>query len=217
MTSGLLRPQPHCNTNVVAVQRERVARCRRTSPARAIGLFLPLECVESLPGYAMAAARFTTVLHREDLAVGGYPLAKLRDVCRPRQVRARRPKRIVVRAGLEFLEDRITPTGNITVTNAFVVDGSGQPLASINVGAFVSVQAEFTTLDLPADASYVVSYTVNGLTRSTGTLTWAPESRERAPTSTTGVASLPHPVLTRSRSPSILSNPCRRRVTPTTP
>ncbi len=103
--------------------------------------------------------------------MAGYPLAKLRDVCRPRQVRARRAKRIVVRAGLEFLEDRITPTGNITVTNAYVVDSSGQPLASINIGAFVSIQAEFTTLDLPAGASYVVDYTVNGLTRSTGTLT----------------------------------------------
>ena len=71
----------------------------------------------------------------------------------------------------EFLEDRITPSGNIAITNAFVVDGNDQPLTAINIGEFVSIQADFTTQDLPADASYVVGYTVNGLTQDTGTIT----------------------------------------------
>jgi subtilase family serine protease len=71
-----------------------------------------------------------------------------------------------------LLEDRLTPTGNIAITNAVVVDGNGQPLKVINVGEVVSIKADFTTQDLPGDASYVVGFTVNGLTKDTGTLTF---------------------------------------------
>src|SRR5262249_35562320 len=81
-------------------------------------------------------------------------------------------RRIVFRAGIELLEARLTPTGNMAVTNAVVVDGNGQPLNVINVGEVVSLQADFTTQDLPGDASYVVGFNVNGLTKDTGTLTW---------------------------------------------
>jgi hypothetical protein len=77
-----------------------------------------------------------------------------------------------LRAEIERLEGRITPAGNITITNAFVVNANGQPLTTINVGAAVYIEADFTTQDLPADASYVVGYTVNGLTQHTGALTW---------------------------------------------
>ena len=76
------------------------------------------------------------------------------------------------RAGLEHLEDRLTPAGNIAITTALVVDGTGHPLSTINVGEYVSIQADFTTQDLPGDASYVVGYTVNGLTQESGPLTW---------------------------------------------
>ncbi len=85
---------------------------------------------------------------------------------------ARRGRQFLFDAELELLENRLTPTGNITITNALVVDGSGQPFSTINVGEYVSIQADFTTQDLPADASYVVGYTVNGLTQDSGTLTW---------------------------------------------
>src|SRR5262249_6339329 len=41
-----------------------------------------------------------------------------------------------------------------------------------NVGEVVSLEADFTTQDLPGDASYVVGFTVNGLTKDTSTLTF---------------------------------------------
>jgi subtilase family serine protease len=85
---------------------------------------------------------------------------------------AGRPRRLAFRTQLELLEDRLAPAGNITITNAFVVDGSGQPLTTIHVGEYVSIQADFTTQDLAGDASYAVGYTVNGLTQDSGALTW---------------------------------------------
>jgi hypothetical protein len=80
--------------------------------------------------------------------------------------------RFAFRSALELLEDRLTPAGNITITNAFVVDSSNQPITAINIGEFVSIQADFTTQDLPGGASYVVGYTVNGLTQDSGAVTW---------------------------------------------
>jgi subtilase family serine protease len=67
--------------------------------------------------------------------------------------------------GLEFLEERVTPTGGITITDAFVVNASDQPLTVVNAGQRISIQADFTTEDLPAGASYAFDYDVNGLTR----------------------------------------------------
>jgi hypothetical protein len=83
-----------------------------------------------------------------------------------------RARRLAFRADFELLECRLTPTGNIAITDAVVVGGNGQPLAVINVGEVISLEADFTTLDLPADAAYVVGFTVNGLTKDSGTLTW---------------------------------------------
>ncbi len=102
----------------------------------------------------------------------GSPSAKSRARFVGCRTMARRGRQFLFDAEIELLENRLTPTGNITITNAFVVDGSGQPLSTINVGEYVSIQADFTTQDLPADASYVVGYTVNGLTQDSGALTW---------------------------------------------
>ncbi len=102
----------------------------------------------------------------------GSPPVKPRIRFRGCAARTRRPRQFAFRTGLEHLEDRLTPAGNITITNALVVDGSGHPLSTINVGEYVSIQADFTTQDLPGDASYVVGYTVNGLTQDSGALTW---------------------------------------------
>ena len=101
-----------------------------------------------------------------------FPSAKLREPSFPHLLSARRLRRHAFRTRLEPLEDRITPSGNITITNVLVVDSNGQSLTSINVGTAVYIQADFTTEDLPADASYVVGYTVNGLTQDTGALTF---------------------------------------------
>ncbi len=86
--------------------------------------------------------------------------------------RARPPKNIAFRKDLEFLETRLLPAGNITLTNALVVDANGQPQSAISVGEVVSIQADFSTEGLPGDASYAVGFTVNGLTQNSGTLTW---------------------------------------------
>jgi hypothetical protein len=114
----------------------------------------------------------TDSLHQKDIGVTGRPSAKVRDRSISHRPAARRLGRVAVRAEVELLENRITPTGNITITNALVVDASGQSLSAINVGAVVYIQADFTTQDLPADASYVVGYTVNGLTQDTGALSY---------------------------------------------
>ena len=102
----------------------------------------------------------------------GRPSAKVRDRSISHRRGARRLGQFALRTGLELLENRITPTGNIAITNALVVDASGQSLeCDQHRRAMVYIQADFTTQDLPADASYVVGYTVNGLTQDTGALT----------------------------------------------
>jgi hypothetical protein len=75
------------------------------------------------------------------------------------------------RLWLEQLEDRLAPTGNLAITNAHVVNANNQA-QNPDIGEEVYIQADFTTQDLPASASYVVSYTVDGVTLSTGALTW---------------------------------------------
>jgi hypothetical protein len=84
----------------------------------------------------------------------------------------RRPRRRFTVLRLEQFEDRVTPTGDITITNVSVVDGNDQPLSTVNVGQQVYIQAAFTTQGLPSNASYRIAYTVNGLTLETGNLTW---------------------------------------------
>jgi hypothetical protein len=70
------------------------------------------------------------------------------------------------------LEDRITPTGNITITAASVVDTNDNPLSTVSAGEWVDIQANFRTLNLPSNASYRISYMVNGLSLYTGYLTY---------------------------------------------
>ncbi len=68
---------------------------------------------------------------------------------------------------LEQLEDRVTPTSNVTITGASVVDANGHPLSVVNAGEQVYIQADFTTQGLPGNAAYRIGATVNGLTQHT--------------------------------------------------
>jgi hypothetical protein len=77
-----------------------------------------------------------------------------------------------VRPGLEFLEERLTLTGNIAITGVSVVDANNEPLTTVNVGDWVYIQADFTTQDLASNASYRVGFTVNGLTLQSSYVTW---------------------------------------------
>lgn len=73
---------------------------------------------------------------------------------------------------LELLEDRLTPTANIAITNAFLVNASDQPLTTVSVGEQVYVQVSFTTTGLPSNASYDINFNVNGLTIDTSNITY---------------------------------------------
>jgi hypothetical protein len=101
----------------------------------------------------------------------GFSTRRL-QASRRRSTRPCRARRLAFQADVESLENRLTPTGNIAVTSALAVGGNDQPLSVINVGEVVFIEADFTTQDLPGDASYVVGFNVNGLTKDTGAITW---------------------------------------------
>jgi murein DD-endopeptidase MepM/ murein hydrolase activator NlpD len=80
-----------------------------------------------------------------------------------------RPARCFIVPRLEELEVRLTP--NITLTNAFLVDLHDHPLTPAK-GEQIYVEADFTTEGLPSNASYRVSYTIDGVTLNTPFLNW---------------------------------------------
>jgi subtilase family serine protease len=94
------------------------------------------------------------------------------QVPRRRPAEARRLRRFALRPELESLEERLTLTGNMTITGVSVVGANDQPLPVVSVGESVYIQADFTTQGLPRNASYRVGYTDNGLTLDTGYLDW---------------------------------------------
>ncbi len=73
-----------------------------------------------------------------------------------------RPAQCFAVPRLEELEVRLTPT--ITLTNAFLVDSHDHALTAPNKGEQVYVEADWTTQGLPSNASYRVSYTIDGVT-----------------------------------------------------
>ena len=108
-------------------------------------------------------------------------------------------RRFDLRPELESLEERLTLTGNMTITGVSVVGANDQPLPVVYAGEWVYIQATFTTQNLPPNASYRVGYTVNGLTLDTGYLTWGAGSLGTGHWYAYWGASLPRPVRTRSR------------------
>jgi Bacterial Ig-like domain (group 3) len=71
----------------------------------------------------------------------------------------------------DFLEARITPTGNIAMTGASLVSSSGSPLGTVNAGNTVDILADYTTTNLPSGSSYSINFEVNGLILNSGPLT----------------------------------------------
>ena len=97
------------------------------------------------------------------------------DLNRPRTIRrgsgqVRKARPFAPRA--EPLEVRITPTGNLAIGALSVVDSNENVLTTVNAGQRVDIQADFTALNLPSNASYRVGFTVNGLTLNSGYVTW---------------------------------------------
>lgn len=78
----------------------------------------------------------------------------------------------IVKLAMESLEDRTVPAGNIAITNAYLVNASDQPLSAVTAGQAFYVQCTFTASGLPSNADYDVSYTVNGVTENSISVTW---------------------------------------------
>jgi murein DD-endopeptidase MepM/ murein hydrolase activator NlpD len=89
----------------------------------------------------------------------------------PRSQSRSTPRRTLLR--VESLEDRVTPDGTITLYNAFLVDANNNRLtAPPDKGEEVFVQADFTTQNLPADASYRVVFNLDGVTLQSYTISF---------------------------------------------
>jgi hypothetical protein len=71
---------------------------------------------------------------------------------------------------LEQLEHRVTP--DITLTNAFLVDAQDHAVTAPDKGEEVFIQANWTTQGLPSDASYRISYNVDGVILYSSTVTF---------------------------------------------
>lgn len=136
---------------------------------------------------------------------------------RMKQPDARPARRFAFRPSLELLEDRLAPTANIAITHALVVDGNDHPLSVLTAGESVFIQADFTTRDLPSNASYRVSFTVNGQTLDSSYVTWVPAARGQGLGISIGARFSPRRARTRSRPPPIRTTMSTRRVTPTEP
>jgi hypothetical protein len=89
---------------------------------------------------------------------------------RSRLPNTRQARRFAFRPNATLLEERLTLTGNIALTNAFLVNGNDQPLSTVRPGQAVVIEAVFSTQGLPSNAAYRLNYTVNGLTEQTGLL-----------------------------------------------
>jgi subtilase family serine protease len=77
----------------------------------------------------------------------------------------RRAGRFACRPALAALEKRLALSGNIAAFHAFAANADDQPLTTISAGEAIGIVVNFTTQGLPSDASYGVSFTMNGLTQ----------------------------------------------------
>lgn len=73
------------------------------------------------------------------------------------------------RLALCALESRVNP-GNLTLTNALIVDASNNPQPNPVVGENIFLRAEWLTTGLSSSDQYVVRYTVDGLPADSGVL-----------------------------------------------
>jgi subtilase family serine protease len=67
-------------------------------------------------------------------------------------------------------ENKSTESPNLAMINASVVDMSGNALDPVDAGEAIYIQADFTAQELASNVSYIIAYTVNGLTLDSGTI-----------------------------------------------
>lgn len=82
-----------------------------------------------------------------------------------------RSRRRVGRWMIEPLELRTLFAANLHVDSVSIVDGNANPVPNPTIGTYVYLRVDFTTVDLPADASYTMSQTLYGVTY-TDTINW---------------------------------------------
>lgn len=75
------------------------------------------------------------------------------------------------RLGLVRLEDRVTPAGNLHVTNARLVDGNLAFQTAPVTGHLVTIRADWTTSGLAGGESYIVRFSMDGVPVNSATQT----------------------------------------------
>jgi murein DD-endopeptidase MepM/ murein hydrolase activator NlpD len=55
---------------------------------------------------------------------------------------------------------------NLSISDAYLMDGSGQRQESALIGEFVGIRFDFRTEDLPANSTYTVAVTIDGVTKT---------------------------------------------------
>ena len=64
--------------------------------------------------------------------------------------------------GVEALESREL-LANLSITDAYLVDGNFQKADTVAIGEQIAVQTEWNTSDIPSDSSYDIQFLVNGV------------------------------------------------------
>jgi murein DD-endopeptidase MepM/ murein hydrolase activator NlpD len=73
--------------------------------------------------------------------------------------------------GLQILEDRTVPVGNLQITNAFLVDAHHISEVAPVTGQMIYIEADWTTTGLSGGEQYVVRYSVDGVPVDSATIT----------------------------------------------
>lgn len=77
-----------------------------------------------------------------------------------------------IRLVVQELEDRLTPAANITITDVYLADQNGNTVTTATANEPVYIVTDFATQDLPSNASYRLSFEMNGVTMYTSYVNW---------------------------------------------
>src|SRR5438045_1257487 len=78
-------------------------------------------------------------------------------------------RRQTCRLEIVALEDRITPAGNLRITNASLVDGNGGSQTAPVTGQLVTIRGDWTTSGLVGGEMYLVRFSMDGVPVVSGT------------------------------------------------
>lgn len=85
-------------------------------------------------------------------------------IYRPQQTRRRNNRRRAATVAMvEVLESRVLLTTNLSLSTIALMDSGFNPIPSVAHGEQAFIRADFTTNDLPVDASYRIEFRVDGV------------------------------------------------------